>query len=128
MGASKSASPSSGGRVTVRWQPERGRPATLVRVRRLIDETKPIPPIRGEIEPMVSKRQVGKSVQVGFMQSNSRRHWRLRPEPDPIYLAALAQRVAAAFGLPLKTAKARVKQLAASAAGAARDPGSDARF
>ena len=63
--------------------------------------------------PMVSK--------VSNMQLNSeyRRRVaeakRLRPVADPAYLAALAERVALAFGLPLKVARQRVERMAISA-------------
>jgi len=77
---------------------------------------------------MASKRQVDKSVQVGIMQINAR-HWRLRPEPDPAYLRQLSERMSVMLGLPLKVAKARVQQLAVSAAaGASLDGGGDARW
>jgi len=46
---------------------------------------------------------------------------------DEAYLAALAERMAAALDLPLKVAKARVMQVAVSA-GAPLDSGGDARW
>jgi hypothetical protein len=52
---------------------------------------------------------------------------RYRPRADPAFLDQLAKRLAAAARLPLALAQRRVKQFAVSA-GAATDPGGDARW
>jgi hypothetical protein len=59
-----------------------------------------------------SKVAVGRLVR---SSTYHRRACRLRPVADAAYLNTLAERVALAFGLPLKVARQRVEQMAISA-------------
>jgi hypothetical protein len=72
------------------------------------------------------KMGIGRMVRVS-LEARARNHHRHRSRFDPIYLDRLAHRLAVAARLPLSLAQRRVKQFAVSA-GAATDPGGDARW
>jgi len=74
-----------------------------------------------------SKTKVGSMAKVSAYH-HRRAESRLRPPSDKAFLDAVAHRLADAARLPLRFARARVRQLAVSATSAAPDPGSDARF